>query len=59
MRRCKVCGREIKSRSCCESCRVRVALIREFLKVCDEIKEIIGYDEILRSREERENNGDT
>jgi hypothetical protein len=59
MRCCKVCGREIKGRNYCESCRFKVALIKKFIKACDEFKEIIGYDEILRSREERENNGDT
>lgn len=58
MKSCKYCGKPIQSRNYCANCSMKVALIRKFLKVCDELKEIIGYDEILRMRGEKDN-GDT
>ena len=52
--KCQLCGKSVKYRVYCPSCRRRVALARELFKACNEFKKTIGYDEILRLREERE-----
>ena len=62
VRTCKYCDRELSSRDimqrnrACARCRYKLVLIREFIKACDEFKKVTDYDEILRKREERNEN---
>lgn len=54
MNKCEICGKLVKYRRYCTTCRYRAAMARELYKACNEFKKTIGYDEILRLREERE-----
>jgi len=56
MSKCRYCGKELPARLMCSNCQKRVLLARKFVKVCNEFKKIINYDEILRLREERGEN---
>ena len=63
MKLCKDCGQpmnptcEKRNNSTCGRCTARRPVVRRFVKVCEEFKKQIGYDDILKKRaEEAEEN---
>lgn len=59
MPNCKYCDRPLpvsrikRGATICSGCEKRLPLVRRFGQACDEFKQRIGYEAILRERERR------
>lgn len=57
--KCKTCNKELSKAELknrdkeCNCCRMKRKDIREFIVACNKFKQRIGYDEVLRNRERR------
>lgn len=60
MSKCKYCDKDIhpsRAVNCatyCTGCGKKLELLKQFTKECDEIKRLVGYDDILRRRAKKE-----
>lgn len=50
MKICEYCGIKYEKGAYCGNCTCKIKLAREFVKTCNELKEIINYDAILKRR---------